>query len=222
MPCRPRISSGGKKAWSMTDYRFKALQDLLATETSTFNIKEGGGLLAGFFDEDAAAAQREYLELVKEAFRRIRAGTLDESETTQTFMALCEVFTAEGAELEALCQGNPQLAQGVSAWHHQTQDLCDALEAALSYFQDGNPEILTEAFEVISSALTERLPLYGQMALLEPQAADDDEDNDKAPEGEEDFDDSEEFDGDEGHDDQDCDLQEGEEDVDDRDQTAEG
>lgn len=153
----------------MTDYRFQALQKSLQKETSSIDLKEGGGLLSGFFDEKAAENQREYLQLLELAFQHMKTGELDDSKCRVTLQALSSVFSEECDELEALCLQIGGLDDALSAWQAQTDDICAALEHAEIFFEEREPTILDEAYEVIRECLAERLPLYGRVALLEQE-----------------------------------------------------
>lgn len=152
------------------DYRFKALQNVLRSDDSTLNLKEGGGMLAGFFDESAAENQREYLQLLELTFEHMKAGDLAEEEVKATLQALSKVFSEESDELETLCDHVEGLEDVMDAWHGQTDEICDALLSSIGFYESGDPQVLDDALAVVKQALEERLPLYGQISVADAKA----------------------------------------------------
>ena len=153
----------------MTDYRLQALKQAISERESEgpIDLNKGGGLIPGILDENAAEKQREYLELLRSVFQKMKDGDLDPQETESTLLALTQVFHEESEDLAELCHMVGGFDDLKSAWERQNEALCGAIHSALTFFDSKNPSILDEAMAQITATMNERLPLYAKREDVE-------------------------------------------------------
>ena len=171
----------------MDDYRLQALRAMLQKEQSSFDIKEGGGMIPGVLDEQAAARQEEYLHLLTVTFENIPNGRLDQVETQKTLMGLIEIFQNETDELVEACERVGGFDDVKQAWTSQNEAICRALEHAVTYYEHQDHALLESALDEIKEAMAQRLPLYHSMSSasktdldnLEEGGYDDDDDEEE-------------------------------------------
>ncbi len=135
-------------------------QQELASNRTTVDYSEGKDPTVLKFGEPAVE-HLEYLNLLKNFFEQIKTGLLLEDVAVETLLQLRSEFDKDNdGVLNFLTSSeHPEEAE---VWYEQTEDLLNAFEHALTYWdgEEPDPDVLDESWLEISEILKDREPIY--------------------------------------------------------------